>query len=548
MRFILIGILATGALFAQPALESIGASNAASLIPGGLAGGGVAQGALFALRGTGIGPEEAAVGESFPLAKELGGVTVKVTVGETTVEAWVIRAQARRVVALLPSTTPVGKGKVELSFGGAAATTDIEVVQRAFGIFSRSGSGNGPGHIKNVEDDVDNTLTASAQTGQRVRIRGTGLGPVEGDEGAAAITGEIDAPVEVFIGLKPATVSSKGRTDSPGVDLITAEVPSGVEGCYVSVVVKIGDRVSNYVTMAVAPGKSCTDPVGLSGTDLEAIQPGADFRLGTISLNRSSLAIEIANTLTDTAGGSFFKFAGSQLGGVQGSGLITSFGSCVVIQIAGETPSVPTLLAEGLDAGTTMLVTGPKGTKEIKMEKGAFGGTLGSGTTTNIPLPIPLPSLGNPYLDEGNYTVTNGSGGADVGSFTASITIGRPMEWTNRATTGTGSPVATLSRSSEVPITWSGGGANDVISILGFSFDTILKGGAMFLCTERASAGRFVIPAIVLQSLPVSPAIGGGVLSVSSAPGGGGTRFTASGLDYGSLTYSFTSVKTIRWE
>jgi len=67
--------------------------------------------------------------------------------------------------------------------------------------------------------------------------------------------------VEVFVGVKSAKVIYGGRSGCcVGVDQISFEIPAGVTGCYVPVVVRSGGTLSNFVSIAIASaGGHCSD-------------------------------------------------------------------------------------------------------------------------------------------------------------------------------------------------------------------------------------------------------------------------------------------------
>src|SRR5437879_5315271 len=146
-----------------------------------------------------------------------------------------------------------------------------------------------------------------------------------------------------------------------------------------------------------------------------------------------------------------------------------------------------------------MNLNGPNGPKQFTLNKGGYGGLLGS----PIALPIPgLPPPAPPYISPGTYTVDNGSGGADIAPFTASLTIPDPMfSWTNP------DAALTVTRSAGVDITFTGGDPNTPVGILGSVslFDAAFKvtGGAAFGCIVP-NTGEFFIPSDVLNLLPAT--------------------------------------------
>ena len=151
-------------------------------------------------------------------------------------------------------------------------------------------------------DQPVNTLTVGARPGQLVIIWGTGLGPVTENEATGARPGDMPSvPVEVYVGGKRADVTYRGRSGCcAGIDQIVFTVPQGVEGCYVPVVVKIGDVVSNFTTMTVSSrAGSCTDLSGMSANQLESAQRSGTLRTGGVSLTRTVSKISVPRLRRD---------------------------------------------------------------------------------------------------------------------------------------------------------------------------------------------------------------------------------------------------------
>ncbi|MDX1982006.1 MAG: hypothetical protein SFV51_17170, partial [Bryobacteraceae bacterium] len=163
----------TGLALAAPQIRG-GAVNAASRIVPGLPDYGVAKGSLMYLGGQGMGPDEIVRGE-FPLGEELGGVKVSVRVGDSTVNAIMVAVSARQVWAIVPSSAPSGSGVVTLTYNGENATTPIDVVDAAFGIFVTPGATFGNAIGFNGGQEL-NQFVKSARPGQQVTLIGTGLG------------------------------------------------------------------------------------------------------------------------------------------------------------------------------------------------------------------------------------------------------------------------------------------------------------------------------------------------------------------------------------
>jgi hypothetical protein len=179
---------------------------------------------------------------------------------------------------------------------------------------------------------------------------------------------------------------------------------------------------------------------------------------------------------------------------------IQTIGPCTVVQLTLPATPATGIVITPLDAGPVINVTGPSGMKSFPVNKGSYGGTLGGG---GIPLPIPgLAPPSPPWVVPGAYTVDNGSGGADIGPFTANLTVPDPLfEWTN--------PDAnlTITRSAGVDVQFSGGDPNSPVTIQGVVslFDSSFKvtGGASFTCIVP-NTGDFVVTSDVLNLLPAT--------------------------------------------
>ncbi|MFN7934265.1 MAG: hypothetical protein U0R19_13125 [Bryobacteraceae bacterium] len=532
-------ILLAGCAAILPAQTIRSVTNAASLAPSGAPNAGVAQGAQMALLGTGLGPAEAVAATAFPYPTTdgLGGVTVKITVGGTTADAILISVAQNKVVAVVPSTVPTGTGEVTLSFDGKTATAPINVVATNFGVFDLSGAGSGPARLKNA-DGADITFTAPARPGQQIALLGTGLGAVTGDEAGAALTDALSAEVDVYIGGKKANVISKARAGTaPGVDQIVFEVPDGVSGCFQALAVVAAGRTSNFVTTSVAADGACSDPGGFTPADFERISVQTEFSSGGVTLSRSSQTVQGFELASESASGSFNKVKISGTVAVQNFGGNPSLGSCVVSYFAAANIGDLNVDLQVLDAGPVLTLTGPKGPKQLDKKEGVYSATL-SQALPSIPGLPSLPGASGPYLDPGEYTIT-GPGGADVGAFSAKLTLGAPLNWTNRNTVGNDG-ANNIDRTKPVTFNWTGGRDTETVSIIGTSVQLNPQFVATFRCLERAPVGTFTVPAWVLSALP--PAANGTLsLTINSEP----VRFEARGVDTATFSASSGSGRTI---
>jgi uncharacterized protein (TIGR03437 family) len=547
---------------AQPTVYTGGVVNADSLVPVGLPNASVAQGSIFSIFGTNLGPA-ASPGLSFPLKTTLGGVTVQVTVGSTSIDAIPLFVGPGQINALLPSKTPTGSATLTVTTAaGTSAPATFQVVDHSFGINSVNQSGSGPGIVDNSSYKLI-TQNSAAQAGDVIIIWGTGLGAVTGQEENGPLPGNLpDVRAKVYVGSQEAKIQYQGRSGCcAGVDQIAAVIPSGVTGCHVPVAVEIDGAehiVSNWVTTSIAAlgaNRICSDATGPSSGDLVTfLSKGGRF--GFVGLDRSIRTTPAlpppygtgapTTTTTDSGSASFEKYTPEQFSIAENIFQTYTIGACNVFVFNGQSaiftdPTKPI----GLDAGKLINVTGSNGAKQllpVSSDPGAYSATLGGGSPPNV---LPL------YLDPGSYAIDNGAGGADVKSFKFNLTVPPPLTWTNMDSVG---PVI---RANGQLVTWTGGDPKGIVSITGDSVQLAADNsavGAFFTCIAPDSAGQFTIPAPVLLSLPVSTTItlapgvslNTGSLSVgtSSIP----VTFTAEGLDYGFAGTSASSSKTVGYQ
>src|SRR5579862_5200907 len=206
-------LLLAGTASAQPTIGSV--VNAGSRLAATSPFYGIAQGALFAITGKGLGPDPLQQA-AFPLPTTdgLAGVTVQASVGGATVDCIMVYVSSTDVGAILPSGTPLGTGTVTLNNNGVTASKAITVVAAAFGIFTQTPTtGAAQALAFNVNPDGSSTLnnsTQSVQPGQDLIVNGTGLGAIPSDETQSGVTDVPTATIRVYVGVVPATVVSAG--------------------------------------------------------------------------------------------------------------------------------------------------------------------------------------------------------------------------------------------------------------------------------------------------------------------------------------------------
>lgn len=531
--------LSAAALSAQPRIDQV-QNNYSYLLPGN-PNYGIAQGSIFIIKGANLANTSTGLQNS-PLRTTLEGVSARVTVNGTTRDVIWYYVTPGQLGGILPSGTPAGTGTITVTNNGqTSAPAPISVVQSAFGALTVDGSGTGTAA---VHDRNYSLLSASNSTkpGDAIVFYGTGLGPVSGDETLAPTQVDLTSiPVTVQIGGANATVLYRGRTQFAGLDQINVVVPSGITfGCSVPVVIRAGSLGSNNATIPVSSsGGNCPTTgggtpgggTGGGGTDISQAEidrwlASGQFRSGSVSLTRSvsysstpgSTAVTVTRTDDFTAG--FNRIAGPDLTRLFNSQVaVPAVGSCQVITGTPTNP-FPNLTYQSLDAGASLGVTGPAGSRTAN--KVVSGTVIGYQAKVGNAVP-------GDYLDPGQYTFT-GPGGPDVGSFSGTITVAPELVWTNRES------VAVVNRNTPLTVTWSGGEPSTIVTIQGVSTTVTGTTGSVvaFTCLAKNSDRTFTVPTSILMQLPASTSIGPislpGTLAVASV--GVGTRMQASGMDY----------------
>lgn len=495
--------------------------NNYSRLPPGVPNYGIAQGSIFIVKGNLLGPDPlvSQIG-TIPLALSLNGVVVKVTVGSTTVQAIPYYVWDKQIAAILPSNTPIGDGTIEVDYNGASTTAPIHVVQSAFGILTLDQTGAGVVAAYDLNYHFV-TPTNAVNPGDYISLWGTGLGPAPGDETNIMPQTDLSSlPIEVDIGSAPAKVNYHGRAQAGGLDQINVQIPAGVTGCYVPVVVKTGNFISNTGTIAVASsGHLCSDDVtGVTLSD-SGIWSKANPTTASLTAGRQVLTSGTTVTTTDSATAHFIKvngsFANLPVAPQPSTGCLVSYSA---------TDPIPGLT--NLNAGTQLDLLAPSGHIPMLLDSTSDIYSTSSSTPN--------------FLTTGsNNTISNGSGGADVHGFSVPLTAATPLTWTNESQLP-----ASLSTSSAVDVAWTGGQSGQYAVISGQSNPATPTEAASFVCTAPLSAGHFTIPPYILGALPASTT-GGGTLSVATYTMPSGP--SVSGIDRAFAWTSATNTKAITY-
>ncbi len=570
-------LVAVGSAWAQPRVTGI--ANAANYTPN------IAQGSIFVIFGSGMGPTTLVSAPTFPLQTNLSGTAIKFTPASGSgpaTDALVVYTSAGQVAGLLQSTVAPGNYNVTVSYNGATSASFIAtVVARNFGLISLAGSGTGPAVIQNYAASgavTVNQFGAPARPGQTLVLYGIGLGPITAPDnnppGLQDLKGT--ANVRVLIGDLTIEPLYAGRAPGiPGLDQINIVLSANVPlGCTVPLRVSVAGAVTgSSTTLAIArDGESyCTHPI-YSQDSLRRLEAGGSLTLGAFALASQSVRVELpiigATTIkSESVGGNFSAVTLANIADAADSstaGLFVQTGGCTVYKVrADQTGAVVGGNARLLDAGTQLTLNGPgitnKAVPKAVPGVNSYAAVLGD-PTGGITIPG-LPSQpSSPGISAGSFTL-RGTGGSEVGAFQATLNVPTPITWTNQATLGA-SPII---RSSPLTLNWTGGSASDIVTIIGSSgvraggtttnpiFDTVT-----FICTAAGNAGTFTVPSSVVSQLPASTGSitdlsGVGILGLqqsTASPTNG--RFTAplvagGNVDAAIFTYAIGGLSNVTW-
>ena len=468
----------------------------------------IARGSFMSIYGQNLGAQ-AGPPSALPLPTTLGTtqVTVKSNSGPTTYKAFLHFVSPGQINAVLPSTVPAGAATIAVTVGTAtSAAAPFQVVDSNFGMFTLNSQPAGMAIAQNFESATSlplNLYTSPARQGQTMILWGTGLGPyTAGSDDGPPQAGNIVANAKVLVAGNEITPLYAGRAPGiPGVDQINFTLPDSIpDGCSLYLQVQIGDSIQRgSATIAKSSNAPvCHHEFGLSTGLLSSLQSGATVKAAVARVQRSHGIIGITNgqafgIVHEEITVQFRKFAanGSPVSNqTLPFSLSQAVGTCSVVKVDPSKLDYIDFIdininGSPLDVGSTLTLSGP-GTNMTSISVDGL-------TTLYDGADIPGFSSAQSVLVDGDWTLS-GSGGRDVGAFSAPFTLKNQF----KATTLPG----TITRGQSMTVGWSGGGSSDSDTVRIISFGTTISGATpVIICTAPSSAGTFTVPGNITSQL-----------------------------------------------
>ncbi len=524
LRFVGYAALAVFCAGAIGYAQTTSTTGAPSITPGGIANATgyqttLAPGVVFVIFGNNLGPATIQ-GASLPYPQNLVGTSISFTpaAGGAAIPANLIYTSAAVVAGFLPSSATPGTYSVRVTYNlQTSPPQNVTVAQRSFGIGTSNSGGTGEAqatlaNVNNglslirfttgsVNSDGYNFELTPAHPGDTVVLWGTGGGADPAND-AGGTSGDQTAAGNFMVtvdGTQITPLYAGAVTGYPGLWQINFVLPTSMPAdCFASVQVTAGGQTGNSATLAIAaPGQtSCSSQINT--TTFDSLENGGNITFAGLTIagvvyysggtvQNSTIAGGVFNQYTAAA--FLIDYSGAKIGG------------CTVVQettpTGGKEPSGPNAL---LDAGTLTLSGPGVPSQTMPVTVGPLG-------------PAYSASLAAGALENGGTYTLTGSGGKQVGPFTATATM--PVSFTSNLST-----LSSVSHAQPLTITWSGSGFDQaLILIIG---DTTTSSGTLSTtvsCVEPAALGTFAIPAAALAALPSG---GTWQIEITAAPYQGG--------------------------
>jgi len=441
-------------------------------------------------------------GNSIPIGVDASRIAVRVRPQPAGAEmtAPVLTVGLGSLLALLPKDVPAGAAEVTLIVDGQASMpAQVQVAPVAAGLFTNAYGTVGAAIAQNVLPDSSievNGLLAPAVPGDYVVFWGTGLGETQPGDVTVEIGGK--AIVPAYAGPAPGL---------PGVDQINVAVPADTpEGCYVSVLLRTPDSVSNEVTLARASQRGpCPHPLGLSEAQLRELDANRNARVVLASLRSEVMPPAGPQTQPFTYtrnGAASIEFALRNPLDVllisQPLLIDEAYYSCRLQ----NSVAIPRFqVVDPFDAGLVVNVSGPED-KSLEARNELV--PIVYVHFLEPPEPKADPSdLPPPFFSAGVWTFS-GPGGSDVAPFQTQLTVPPTIRVVNR------DQLETIHRSTDQIISWQAEGYTDrdVMTVtLTSRFPSPGMRANSVVCRAPATSGQLTIPAALLQQIPATPGI-----------------------------------------
>ncbi|QOY84921.1 hypothetical protein [Paludibaculum fermentans] len=583
-------LIGVSTLFGQPV---IGKKSIRPAAPTASAAG-LARGSAFRIVGDNLGPLDAVKAE-LPYPAEIDGVKVilKNKASGTEVQAFLSQVGAFEIHGIVPSATEAGASTVRVqTSAGTSAEIEVNVADQVLGIVTTTSLNGALAATDILRPDTAPQrlrMTAPAHPGATLSILASGFGPINTSDGDPAVEQPLLEGAELIVGGVALPVRYAGRyPGKTGYDQILVDLPEeGLKlGCYVPVSLRAGDQLSNaaFLSIAAADQSICDAGGALTPEAIQAIDEGRQVVVPGFEITDSATEFDFGGESiefhTRAASGAFYAYSSYELesGLAFLNGTVQNLNGCSVVTLEGTSDDYETAEASGLDAGEILKFDG-QGGAQFQLERQPtiiYTGDLGS----SIPVLPGMFSLeakaqnmirqaksaavkqagqrrGNfpvvaPELTPGTYTLS-GTGGVAIDAFTATIDLGAPITWTNKAS------INDIDRGNPLQVSWTPGPAADVVTVTGLAIGPVPGApkalGRLFTCQAPANAGGLTVGADILQLMPVT---GGtedsmGLLSVlqSNTPPNGRFKAPLVGggeTEYGQIGYTYGGQKSVNFQ
>jgi uncharacterized protein (TIGR03437 family) len=523
----------------------------------------IAQGSMMVIFGDFLGPSMIVSAPQLPLTNTLAGTTVTVESGGMTLNCPLFYTSSGQVAAVLPSNTPVGIGRVSVTYNNNASgnMAAINVVATSVGMFTPSSTGIGIGIFTDALTGAHITSSNPATPGELLTGWATGVGPLIGADNQVPSSFPNFPSVQVWLGGQSAQMSYAGRSGCcVAVDQLNFYVPkTAIAGCTVPVIVTSSGRSSNTTTIPIGTaGVPCSDSgLGFPPGVLTSALAGNPVRFGffVVALSRTSAAHQERQTVADQLSAALHvkvsvedadrvmraleshdtralksamsKYArqwralsprtkahladtvgvGQQVKALALFGAATNEGLAAAAVTAALPPPGSCVLTP------SPLPAGPLGATAQGLDAGASVSVVGAAGS----ITLPKKTVGDYEVVNQNSSVTTGNipvgtytisapGGKDIGAFSSTVNFASHPSFTNT------SALATIDRSQAATVTWTGGISGKFALILGYSGndDTglppdIATAKRGFVCSTDSGAGTFTIPSYILSAMWPTP-------------------------------------------